>query len=110
MNASVLHNCAAASLLALIVVCVSWETLLAPLLTGGSWLALKCVPLLAGCGGVLRGKRYTYQWSQMLMAPNFIEGGGRGGSEQGLSAALACAEALLAASFFVWSIPYPPGH
>ena len=35
-----------ASLLLLIALCIAWETVLAPLRPGGSWLVLKVLPLL----------------------------------------------------------------
>ena len=54
-------------LIALLFLCLAWETVLAPLRPGGSWLALKALPLLAPLFGVLRGNRYTYQWSTLLI-------------------------------------------
>ncbi|MGH8705692.1 MAG: DUF2069 domain-containing protein, partial [Burkholderiales bacterium] len=44
---------ASAALIALIFLCVAWELWLAPLRPGGSWLALKALPLLAPLFGVL---------------------------------------------------------
>ena len=55
------------SLLALIFLCLAWELWLAPLRPGGSWLALKALPLLLPLLGVLKRRRYTYQWSSMLI-------------------------------------------
>ena len=40
---------AAGSLLALIALCLAWELVLAPLRPGGSWLALKALPLCIPC-------------------------------------------------------------
>jgi uncharacterized membrane protein len=48
---------AALSLIALIALCIAWEIWLAPLRPGGSWLALKAVPLLFALRGILKGKR-----------------------------------------------------
>ena len=56
---------AAASLVALIFLCLAWELWLAPIRPGGSLLALKTLPLLIPLLGVLHGKRYTFQWSSM---------------------------------------------
>ena len=61
------QRAAIVSLIALIALCLLWETILAPLRPGGSWLMLKVLPLLAPLFGVLRGKRYTYQWASMMI-------------------------------------------
>ena len=83
--ARALHIAAAGSLVALIVVCLAWELWLAPLRPGGSLLALKALPLALPLSGILKGKRYTYQWSSMLILAYFAEGVTRAWSETGLS-------------------------
>ena len=88
------------SLLALIFLCLAWELWLAPLRPGGSWLALKALPLLSPLPGILRGRRYTYQWSSMLIWFYFTEGVVRAWSDKGLSAQLAWGEVALALVFF----------
>ena len=55
-------NACAASLIALIFLCLAWELWLAPLRPGGSWLALKILPLMAPLFGILRNRVYTFQW------------------------------------------------
>ena len=97
---------ASASLIALIFLCVAWELWLAPLRTGGSALALKALPLLLPLFGVLRGKRYTYQWSSMLIFAYFTEGVVRAWSERGAGQALALAEIVLSMVFFTAAICY----
>jgi uncharacterized membrane protein len=62
-----LQYAALASLFSLIALTLSWELWLAPLRPGGSWLALKAVPLGVPLGGIVRGKRYTYKWTTMLI-------------------------------------------
>ncbi len=94
------------SLLALIFLCLAWELWLAPLRPGGSWLALKALPLLLPLMGILRGRRYTYQWSSMLILAYFAEGVVRAASDSGAAAALAAAEVLLALAFFVSAVFY----
>ncbi len=94
------------SLLALIFLCLAWELWLAPLRPGGSWLALKALPLLLPLLGVLHGRRYTYQWSSMLILAYFSEGVVRSVGDGGTSAALAMAETLLALVFFVSTVLY----
>jgi uncharacterized membrane protein len=97
---------ACASLVALTIGCLVWELWLAPLRPGGSWLALKALPLLAPLRGVLRGRVYTYRWAMLLILPYFAEGVVRAWSERGAPAQLALAEAILAVSFFCAAIAY----
>ena len=94
------------SLLALIFLCLAWELWLAPLRPGGSWLALKALPLLFPLLGVLKRRRYTYQWSSMLILAYVAEGVVRAASDSGMAAMLALAELLLSLSFFVSTIFY----
>lgn len=100
------HAAASASLVALIFLCVDWEMWLAPLRPGGSLLALKMAPLLFALPGVLRGRRYTCQWSSMLILAYFAEGVVRAWSEQGLSRAAAVGEILLSLIFFAAAVAY----
>ncbi len=105
-RAALAANASAASLIALIFLGLAWELWLAPLRPGGSWLALKILPLLAPLFGILRGRAYTYQWSSMLILAYFAEGAVRAWSDRGLSAGLALAEAALALIFFVAAVTY----
>ncbi len=99
-----LYLTANASLLALIFLCLAWELWLAPLRPGGSWMALKALPLLLPLFGVLNGRRYTYQWASMLILAYMAEGVARAFSDSGLSAALALAEAGLSLAFFASAV------
>lgn len=101
-----LHTAALASLLALIVLCVAWELWLEPLRPGGSFLALKALPLVLPLAGIARGRRYTYQWSSMLILAYFAEGVTRAWSEAGLSRQLALGEIALSLAFFVAAVSY----
>jgi uncharacterized membrane protein len=101
-----LYMLSAGSLIALMALCVAWELWLAPLRPGGSWLALKALPLLAPLPGILRRRIYTYQWSSMLILAYFIEGVVRGYAESGLSAQLAHAEIALSLLFFGSVVAY----
>ena len=94
------------SLLALIFLCLAWELWVAPLRPGGSWLALKALPLLAPLLGILHGRRYTYQWSSMLILAYIAEGVVRMHGDGGGTAALASGELLLALVFFVSAVFY----
>ncbi|MBM3372622.1 MAG: DUF2069 domain-containing protein [Betaproteobacteria bacterium] len=95
---------AAALLIALIALCLLWELWLAPLRPGGSWLALKVLPLLLIAPGVLGGRLYTYRLSTMLVLAYFAEGVVRGYSESGPSQWLAWAETALATAYFFAAI------
>jgi uncharacterized membrane protein len=97
---------ASASLVALTFLCVAWELWLAPLRPGGSALVLKALPLLLPLFGVLRGRRYTYQWSSLLILAYFIEGVVRAWSERGTGRLLAITEIVLCLAFFVSALCY----
>jgi uncharacterized membrane protein len=89
------------SLLALIVLSLLWERWLAPIRPGGSWLMLKAVPLLLPLRGLLKGKRYTYQWSSLLILAYLTEGLVRATSDTGTSQWLAMIETALSSLYFV---------
>ena len=101
-----LRLAASASLLALLALCLAWELWLAPLRPGGSLLALKAAPLALPIPGILNGRRYTYQWSAMLMLAYFAEGVTRAWSERGVSQLLAGAEIALSLVFFASAVAY----
>lgn len=88
------------SLIGLLFLCLAWELWLAPLRPGGSMLALKALPLLLPLFGILRGKRYTHQWTSMLALAYVTEGLVRAASDQGMSQWLAVAETILAILLF----------
>ena len=93
-------------LVALILLCLSWELWLAPLRPGGSYLALKALPLIFPLMGIVAGNRRTYQWSSMFVLAYFAEGVVRAWSERGVSQALAAAEIGLSAAFFAAVVAY----
>ena len=93
-------------MLALIILCVLWETLLAPLRPGGSWLVLKVVPLLIPLRGIIKRDVYTLQWSSMLILLFLAEGVVRATTETGMSQAMALGEVALVLVFFVSSLLY----
>ena len=103
---STLRHAASATLVALILLCLAWELWLAPLRPGGSLLALKALPLALPLGGIFSGKRYTYQWSSLLILAYFAEGVTRAWSESGPSQALAIAEIVLSVVFFAVAVSY----
>ena len=94
------------ALVALILLCLAWELWLAPLRPGGSLLALKALPLALPLMGVYAGKRYTYQWSSMLILAYVAEGATRAWADSGLSRTLALGELLLGLTFFAAAVSY----
>jgi len=106
MKPAGLANAGAICLVALVLLCLTWELWLAPLRPGGSWLVLKTLPLLAPLPGVLRARRYTFQWSSMLILAYFTEGVVRAMSERGTSAALGIIEVTLSLAFFAVALAY----
>ena len=92
---------AVGSLLGLIVLGLAWELWLAPLRPGGSWLALKVLPLTIPLAGLLKNRMYTYRWVSLMVWLYFTEGAVRAWSDKGLSAGLAAIEVLLCVLLFV---------
>jgi len=102
----ILSAAASISLIMLIALCLAWELWLAPLRPGGSMLALKALPLLLPLFGILRGRRYTYQWAAMMILLYLTEGVVRGVTEGGASRLLAGLETILALVFFTSAVLY----
>ena len=103
---ALLHWTAIGSLLALIGVALAWELSIAAGPDGPGVLALKALPLLLPLFGILRGRRYTYQWAPMLVLAYFVEGVMRGYADGGASAAAGWTQALLAVVFIVSAAYY----
>jgi uncharacterized membrane protein len=100
MSPRLASNLAAMALIALIGWCLAWEAWIAPLRPGGSWLMLKCLPLLVPLMGVLAGRRYTLQWASMLVWLYAAEGATRAFTDAGVARWCALLELLLALTFF----------
>ena len=97
---------ASAALAALIALCLAWELWLAPLRPGGSLMALKALPLALPLEGILAGRRYTYQWSSLLILAYFAEGVTRAWADSGFARQLALAEVALSVAFFALVVSY----
>ncbi len=91
---------AVGSLLGLILLGLAWELWLAPLRPGGSWLALKVLPLCIPLVGLLKNRMYTYRWVSLVVWLYFIEGVVRATSEPAPGAWLAALEVLLCLTLF----------
>jgi uncharacterized membrane protein len=99
-NVRLTRTLAVASLLALIVLALAWELWLAPLRPGGSWLALKALPLCIPLAGLLKNRMYTYRWLSLMVWLYFIEGAVRAWSDRPPGNMLALLEVLLCVVLF----------
>ena len=91
---------AVGSLLGLILLGLAWELYLAPLRPGGSWLALKVMPLCIPLAGLLKNRMYTYRWVSLMVWLYFTEGLVRAYSDRSPGNVLALIEVLLCLSLF----------
>ena len=91
---------AVGSLVGLIVLGLAWELALAPIRPGGSWLALKVLPLCIPLAGLLKNRMYTYRWVSLLVWLYFTEGVVRAWSDRAPGAWLALLEVALCVTLF----------
>jgi len=91
---------AVASLLGLIALGLAWELWLAPIRPGGSWLALKVLPLCLPLAGLLKNRMYTYRWVSLMVWLYFTEGVVRVYSDAPPGNTLAMAEIVLCLLLF----------
>ncbi|MEJ7685772.1 MAG: DUF2069 domain-containing protein [Variovorax sp.] len=93
---------AVGSLVGLIVLGLAWELWLAPLRPGGSWLALKVLPLVVPLAGLLKNRMYTYRWVSLMVWLYFTEGVVRAWSDtNGTSQILGLVEVALCLLLFI---------
>lgn len=103
----IFHLGAIGSLLALIALLVAWEMVVAPLHPGGSFLALKALPLLIPLRGVIKRDIYTLQWSSMVILLYFTEGVVRAWSDrEEMSRFMAMGEVALVCVYFLCALLY----
>jgi uncharacterized membrane protein len=95
MSSAQWHRFTVAGVAAVILFGMLWETWLAPLRPGGSWLALKVLPLCLLWPGLAQGKFRAFQWLLLVLPWYFAEGVVRGFSETGRHAACAYIAAFL---------------
>ena len=91
---------AVGSLLGLIILGLAWELVLAPLRPGGSWIALKVLPLCVPLAGLLKNRMYTYRWVTLLVWLYFTEGVVRAYSDKAPGNYLAMMEVVLCLMLF----------
>jgi uncharacterized membrane protein len=91
---------AVGSVLGLIVLGLAWELWLAPLRPGGSWWAIKVLPLALPLAGLLKNRMYTYRWVSLLVWLYFTEGAVRAYSDKAPGNYLAMVEVFLCLTLF----------
>jgi uncharacterized membrane protein len=87
-------------LVGLVVLSLGWELWWAPIRPGGSWLALKALPLCIPLAGLLKRRLYTYRWVSLLVWLYFTEGVVRAWSDPMPSRMLAGLEIALCLGLF----------
>jgi len=85
---------------ALILLQLLWELLLAPVRPGGSWLALKALPLALAWPGLASGSPRARFVVLLLLLPYFAEAMTRAVTETGRHALVAGTAAALTAAAF----------
>jgi len=95
---------AVGSLLALIVLALGWELAWAPLRPGGSWLALKALPLCLPLLGLLKHRMYTYRWVSLAVWLYVIEGIVRAYGDKAPGHWLALLQIVLCLTLFAASV------
>jgi uncharacterized membrane protein len=98
---SLTRTLAVGSLLGMIVLGLAWELWLAPLRPGGSWLALKVLPLCIPLAGLLKNRMYTYRWVSLMVWLYFTEGVVRAWGDKPPGNWLALAQVALCVTLFV---------
>jgi uncharacterized membrane protein len=89
MHAASWQRLAVAAMAALVLLELLWELWLAPLRPGGSWVALKALPLVLLWPGAARGTRKARQWLALLLPFYIAEGVVRALTESGRYSLLA---------------------
>ena len=95
---------AVACLLAMIVLGLAWELVLAR--TGSGTWALKVLPLAFAFTGLLKLRVYTYRWLSLLVWLYVAEASVRAVTEGGLVRAMALSQGTLALLLFVTCVAF----
>ena len=100
-RAARMQRLAVAAVAALTLLEFLWEMWLAPLKPGGSWLALKALPLALAWPALARGETRGRQRMSLLLIPYFCEALVRALTESGRHAMLAWTATALVSIAFV---------
>ncbi|MBP6504381.1 MAG: DUF2069 domain-containing protein [Rhodoferax sp.] len=98
---SLTRTLAVGSLIGMILLGLAWELWLAPLRPGGSWLAVKVLPLCIPLAGLLKNRMYTYRWVSLLVWLYFTEGVVRAWGDKPPGNWLALGQVVLCMALFV---------
>lgn len=91
----------------LTLLCVLWEIRLAPLRPGGSWLALKALPIFLLLPSLIKKRLYSYQALSLMILLYLAEGLVRATSDRlSMSILLAWLEVFLSSGIFVFVLLY----
>jgi uncharacterized membrane protein len=91
----------------LALLCVLWEIRLAPIKPGGSWLALKALPICLVLPGLIKKRLYSYQVLSLLILLYLAEGLVRATSDRlANSVLLAWGEVVVSLIIFVSVLMY----
>jgi len=91
---------AVSSLVGMVMLGLAWEIFLAPIRPGGSWLALKVLPLCVPLAGLLKNRMYTYRWVSLMVWLYFTEGVVRAWGDRAPGAYLALVQVCLCLTLF----------
>ena len=106
MTRDVLRKIIVGLFVALMLHSLLWELWWAPLRPGGSWLALKALPLALALPGLIRADSRTYRWWSMLILGYVCEAAVRMISDRGVGANLALVELALSGLAFGLILQY----
>ena len=93
-------NTIIALIVGLAIWCVAWESQVAPLREGGSWMTLKSIPILLPIIGIIHGREKSFQILSLIVIAYFIEAVVRSYADSGTMQLMALGELILSLSLF----------
>jgi uncharacterized membrane protein len=93
-------NTIIALIVGLAIWCVAWESQVAPLREGGSWMTLKSIPILLPIIGIIHGREKSFQILSLIVIAYFIEAVVRSYADSGTLQLMALGELILSLSLF----------
>jgi uncharacterized membrane protein len=93
-------NTIIALIVGLAIWCVAWESQIAPLREGGSWMTLKSIPILLPIIGIIHGREKSFQILSLIVIAYFIEAVVRSYADSGTLQLMALGELILSLSLF----------
>jgi uncharacterized membrane protein len=93
-------NTIIALVVSLAIWCVAWESQVAPLREGGSWMTLKSIPILLPIIGIIHEREKSFQILSLIVIAYLIEAVVRSYADSGTMQAMALGELILSLSLF----------